>query len=270
MTDPGAGGGDDPRAVARELLVASGARPLALFLDFDGTLTPIVDRPEAAFLPEATRSHLEALAETAILAFISGRSLADLKQRVQVSDTIMAGSHGYEIEGRAIPPAPAADPAIAARVARAATLLRNRLAGIDGALVEPKRFAATAHWRLVPAPLVPEVEAIVDDVAAEIGGLRKTHGKMVFELRPELAWHKGRAVTWILQHLGRAVLPVYIGDDVTDLDGLEAVAGDGIGIAVGDTLPSGAARFRLGAPGDVAELLASLAALLTPGQARSG
>jgi trehalose-phosphatase len=266
MTEP-SGASDDPGAVAEELLRASTTRPLALFLDYDGTLTPIVARPEAAFLPATTRGHLEALVGRTALALVSGRSLDDLRERASVTGAILAGSHGYEIEGDAIPPAPVADPAIAQRVARAAALLEQHLAGIEGALVEPKRFAATAHWRLVAPDRVAEVEAVVDAVAAKLGGLRKTHGKMVFELRPELAWHKGRAVTWILRHLGGPVLPVYVGDDVTDLDGLDAVREEGIGIAVGDTLPATAARFRLASPNEVSLVLGRLATEL-PGPPR--
>ena len=234
-------------------------RALALFADFDGTLTPIVDRPDAAFLPDGVRRSLERLATCHKVALVSGRSLSDLRGRAQVEGAVMAGSHGYEIEGRDVPPSPVADEETAERIARAAALLEERLRAVPGASVEPKRFAVTAHWRHVPPDRVPAVEAAVDAVGAELGGLRKTGGKMVFELRPEQPWDKGRAVQWILDHLHGSVLPAYIGDDVTDLDGLRAVRDAGFGIVVGDTLPEGEAVFRLREPSDVAALLRHLA-----------
>src|SRR3546814_14137055 len=93
------------------------------------------------------------------------------------------------------------------------------LAGVEGALVEPKRFAVAVHYRQVVEDEVPAVEDAVDRVLAEFADLRKTFGKKVFELRPRFDWDKGKAVLWVLGALGlddSDVVPLYLGDDTTD------------------------------------------------------
>jgi trehalose 6-phosphate phosphatase len=105
------------------------------------------------------------------------------------------------------------------------------------------------HVRQVREELVPDVEAAVAGVAAADPRLRRTGGKKVFEIRPAVAWDKGKALLWLLDvlELGPGVLPVYVGDDQTDEDAFRAVRDRGLGVVVrgeGDDRPT-LARYTL-------------------------
>jgi trehalose-phosphatase len=183
----------------------AGRRPV-LFLDYDGTLSPIAPRPELAVLPEPTREAVVRLAERGPVAILSGRGRDDVAALVGLENVFYAGSHGFDISG---PPLAEGGPplrhevgaGIPDRVERAAAALRRELAGIPGVLVEPKRFAVAVHYRLVEDADLPRVEQAVDRVLAGAEGLRKAPGKKVFELRPDLDWDKGSALLWLLRAL---------------------------------------------------------------------
>ena len=239
-----------------------GRRP-ALFLDYDGTLSPIAPRPEMATLPAETRETLRRLAAYLPVVIVSGRGREDVAALVGLPDLVYAGSHGFDIAGP--PPAAGAPPlrlevgdGIPERIDGAAERLRRELAGIEGVLVEPKRFAISVHFRLADERDLPRIERAVDETLAAIPGLRKAHGKMLFELRPDVDWDKGHALLWLLDALGLdrpEVLPLYIGDDLTDEDAFRTIAGRGIGILVGEEERETAAEYRLRDPREVRELL---------------
>jgi alpha,alpha-trehalase len=210
---------------------------LALFLDYDGTLTPIVRRPEKATLSPQMRDLLERLADCVTVAVVSGRDLADVQDKVGLENLQYAGSHGFDIAGpdglrmqheAARESLPELDEAEAE--------LGRALAKVEGARVERKHFAIAVHYREVAEEEVDEVEAAVGEVLKGRRGLRKKGGKKIFELQPDVKWDKGQAVLWLLEKLELSapdVLPVYIGDDVTDEDAFEALRGVGLGIRVG-------------------------------------
>lgn len=238
----------------------------AVFLDYDGTLTPIVARPELAVLSDAMRATLVRLAERCPVAIVSGRDRADVARLVGLDGLVYAGSHGFDIAGpgglrkeheRAAAFLPALD--------RAEERLRREVAGIDGALPERKKFAIAVHYRLVAEEEVARIERAVAAVAAAIPELRRSAGKKVFELRPRIDWDKGKAVLWLLAALGldgTDVLPFYIGDDETDEDAFRALAGHGIAILVGGEGRSTAAGYVLADPAEVARFLGDPAAML--------
>lgn len=272
---------DQPSALARwpEIAARLDGRRLALFLDYDGTLSPIVQRPELAVLPAATRAVIRRLAGRAPVAVLSGRAREDVAGLMDLPQLYYAGSHGFDIAGP--PPSPGEPPlrhevgaGVPERIDRLAERLRRDLAGIDGVLVEPKRFAVAVHHRLADDRDLPRIEAAVDraarDAAATAGGdparrWRRTAGKKVFELRPDVDWDKGKALLWLLARLGLEgpeVVPVYLGDDVTDEDAFAALRDrGGIGVLVADEPRPTAAGYRLRTPDEARELLTRLAEL---------
>ncbi|HET9985216.1 MAG TPA: trehalose-phosphatase [Longimicrobiales bacterium] len=256
-----------PNAIAAWGDVAAelrGRRP-AVFLDYDGTLTPIVDRPDLAVLSAEMRQTLRRLAAVWPTAVVSGRARDDVAALVGIDALDYAGAHGFDIAGPDVSgPRLEVEPGLAPAVARAAEELRRRTAAIPGVIVEDKRFAAAVHYRLVAAERVPEVERIVDGVLGGRPELKKTLGKKVFELRPAIEWDKGRAVRWLLDALGLKrpdIVPIYVGDDATDEDAFRALQERGIGILVTDTPQPTAARYSLQDVVEVRELLERLASL---------
>lgn len=234
-------------------------RPPALFLDYDGTLTAIVDRPEDALLPPAARDTLAALARLCPVAVVSGRARADVERLVGLPGIVYAGCHGFDIAGPGIVPPrhPEAERAAPA-LSEIADGLARRLGSIEGVRIENKTYAVAVHTRLVAPELEDEVRAAVAGQAAGHPELRLTSGKKVLEVRPRAEWDKGRAVLWLLdaQHLDRPdVVPVYVGDDLTDEDAFAALAGRGVGIVVGTDSRLTRARYALEDPGEVLRFL---------------
>ena len=237
----------------------------AVFLDYDGTLTPIVARPELAVLSETMRRTLRTLAARCPVAIVSGRNRSDVQGLVGIEGLIYAGSHGFDIAGRGLQYEHGHG--FVASLDRAEQELLKAVSGIAGARVERKKFAIAVHFREVRPQNAGRLEPIVDVVLRGCPELRKGLGKKVFELRPASEWHKGKAVVWLLEALGLAgtdVLPVYLGDDVTDEDAFGAVAGRGLGILVAKTPRVTAAGYRLTDTAEVQVFLHKLTTVLDP------
>jgi trehalose-phosphatase len=263
---PRAAADDLPDALADEELHARlRARPVSVFLDYDGTLTPIVARPELAVLDAAVRAVLERLGQRVVVGVLSGRDLDDVRALVGVPGLWYAGSHGYDIvgpDGAPIEVDVAAD--VQDALATAADALDAALTDVPGAWVERKRHADAVHFRQAPDGAIPEVEAAVDRVVAAHPGLRKTGGKRVFELRPDVDWDKGTALWKLFEVAGLrrgADLPVFIGDDLTDEDAFRALGDDGVGIVVSDEPRPTDAAYHLPDPDRVRDFLVLLAEL---------
>jgi trehalose-phosphatase len=243
-------------------IAGAGARSLAIFLDYDGTLTPIVSHPEKAFLSDSTRQTLRTLATRVPVAILSGREFEDVRKRVGIDGIVYAGSHGFDIAGlRGLRRQEATKflPALDA----AEKELREKLAGIAGALIERKRFSIAAHYRNVNESDFPELERAVSEVAVRHRELRTMEGKKVYELLPNMDWDKGKAVLWLLEDLGlERPNPIYIGDDRTDEDAFRALEQHGVGILVSEEPRATAASYSLKDPAEVERFLRELALLL--------
>ena len=242
----------------------------AVCLDYDGTLSAIVPDPDSARLVDGAEQTLSRLAERCPVAILSGRDLADIRDRVAVPGLWYAGSHGFETVApdgtyRQNGEAAAAVPVLE----RAAAELRENLADIKGSRVEHKRFAVAVHYRDVAASDIGEVVASTYRVGRR-EHLRVTNGRKVVELRPDVDWNKGTTLTWIRGQIEGAagpatsrkdagkVMPIFIGDDLTDEDAFDAVKTDGIGILVRHTEDGdrrSAAQFALEGPDQVCGFL---------------
>lgn len=238
------------------------SRTPAVLLDFDGTLSEIVSDPDAATLLPGAAATLESLAARCPVAVVSGRSLADIRERVGVAGAWYAGSHGFELvtpagEHHENEAGVAATGALESGVAE----LRRRLEGIGGLLIEDKRFSVAVHYRNVAAERVDDVVAAVR-IVGQHNGLRVTGGRMVTELRPDVDWGKGQTVRWILDQIdGGQLLPIFIGDDLTDEDAFDAIRDSGVGLVVrsaesGDRRTAG--HYSLEAPAAVCRFLSRL------------
>ncbi len=247
---------------------AEGKR-IAVFLDYDGTLTPIVARPELAVLSEETRATLHGLSRLCPVAIVSGRDRADVEGLVGIDSLFYAGSHGFDIAGpggQRFEPAEVAE--CAGALESAARELQERVRAIAGTLVEPKRYAVAVHYRLVAEAEAEKIRRAVDEVARKYPLLCRSEGKKVFELRPAIAWDKGKAVLWLLHALGLEgpdALGLYVGDDVTDEDAFVALRDQGVGILVAAQARPTRAHYLLRDPAEVRQFLAALAARLKHG-----
>jgi alpha,alpha-trehalase len=251
-----------------QIAAVVGARRPAVLLDFDGTLSAIVDDPDAATLVEGVADALQMLATHCDVAVLSGRDLIDIRSRIGLSGIWYAGSHGFELTA---PDGTHHQNEIAASVLavleHAAAELRDRFAHVRGVRVEHKRFAVAVHYRNAAPGAVREVTATVQTIGQR-SGLRFVYGRKVVELRPDIAWDNGKMLQWMLHQIDGSgpVLAIYIGDDLTDEDAFDAVRHDGIGIISrhgedGDR-PT-AARFALDGPAAVREFIERLAREIT-------
>jgi len=237
----------------------------AIFLDYDGTLTPIVEDPAKAKISETTRKVIKRLAKQYSVAIISGRDLADVWKMVGIDDIAYAGSHGFDIIG---PSGRHQDRERGKRflpaLERAEKDLVKTLEVIPGARIERKLFAIAVHYRQVDRARLDELKKRFDEVLSRYPELRKTGGKEIFELRPNVEWDKGKALFSMLESLytdSSRVLPMYIGDDETDEDAFRALSKRGIAIIVGTEKRQTAAHYSLRNPDEVVQFLHELAAL---------
>jgi len=209
---------------------------LALFLDFDGTLAPFADDPEAAHLDRPTREVLEALSrrDDLLMVVISGRSMADLRKRVGIENAVYAGNHGLEIHGpgmRFIEPLAAVG---RESLAKLCAVLAWNLRGIAGVQVEDKELTASIHYRRATPAAARDVERISDAVTSSLSPFRVETGKAVVDILPRTVWNKGAAVQWIESQVpGGRPLSIYLGDDRTDEYAFRGLP-DGITIHVGN------------------------------------
>jgi len=234
-----------------------GERRISLFLDYDGTLTPIVARPERAALSYQMREILKGLSKAYPTAIISGRGLADVRKRVGIDRLTYAGNHGTEIwsaEYTMVFDAGASYKKELERLVPGLEALSNAHRGV---IMEHKGQSITMHYRLLDArsaKIFAEQYAKVVEKAAAGGAVRLAESKKAFEIRPSADWNKGRAVDWLLQRKPfTGTCPIYIGDDETDKDGYAAIAGRGVSVHVGSEIKE--ADYYLVAQTEVRTLL---------------
>jgi trehalose 6-phosphate phosphatase len=220
----------------------------AVLLDVDGVLSPIVPRPEDAFVPEETRAELRRLAKRyALVACVSGRTSEDARRLVGVDGVVYVGSHGLELEPEAVV---------------WADRIRAFAQDVDWP-VEDKGLTVSFHYRGEPDEWSARRKLELVAERARAAGLDARFGRKVLELRPPIEAHKGTAVRRLLaeRDLARAL---YAGDDTTDLDAFAAL--DGLELAIRVAVASEEGPRELAAGADIVvesteELLELLQAL---------
>ncbi|CAN6311971.1 unnamed protein product [Urochloa humidicola] len=262
------------------------SKRLALFLDYDGTLSPIVDNPANALMSDEMRAAVRHVASLFPTAIISGRSRDKVFDFVKLNELYYAESHGMDIMG---PVRKAADsngvecirstdsqgkevnlfqPAseFLPRISEVYKKLDESVKDIDGAKMEDNKFCVSVHYRNVAEDDYKKVFQRVTAVLEDYPCLRLTHGRKVFEVRPVIDWNKGKAVEFLLESLGLNesddVLPIYVGDDRTDEDAFKVLKASnrGFGILVSSIPKESDAFYSLRDPAEVMEFLRKLAA----------
>ena len=230
----------------------------ALFLDFDGTLVDIVERPDAVMVDPALPDVLLRLQERlgGALAIVSGRPIAFLDPHFAPHRFDIAGLHGLEhrIGGRLFLCDPDEHPALRELVGR----LTDTVAQKPGVLIEDKGCSVAIHWRLAPQEKDFALATARAAIEALGGEYRVQYGKAVAEILPAAAG-KGKVIERFLHqapYAGRR--PIFAGDDLTDENGFKTVnAHDGLSIRIGEG--ETIARLRLGAPSALRHALSAWA-----------
>ncbi|KAL0307838.1 UNVERIFIED_CONTAM: Trehalose-phosphate phosphatase A [Sesamum angustifolium] len=274
-----------PSALASFEQIANSAngKRIALFLDYDGTLSPIVDNPDHAFMSHAMRVAVSNVAKYFPTAIISGRSRDKVYEFVGLTELYYAGSHGMDIMGPVRPSSsdhkncvrstdkqgkevnlfqPASE--FLPMIDEVFRSLVEITKDIAGAKVENNKFCVSVHYRKVDEKSWTTVGQSVEKILKDYPRLRLTHGRKVLEVRPVLNWDKGKAVEFLLESLGLTncddVLPIFVGDDRTDEDAFKVLreGNRGYGIIVSSVPKESKAFYSLRDPSEVMEFLKTL------------
>jgi trehalose-phosphatase len=202
-----------------------------LFLDYDGTLTPIVSDPASAFLHDDMRDVLCELVDLYPVSIVTGRGrpvISDFLGSDLLPKVSLAASHGFDIHLKNGEFLHVSDHAHQAQFMRFKCELARALSRFPaGCALEENKYSVTVHYRHTEAADHPAVERCLDELLMGFPGLVKRGGKMVFEARLDIEWNKGKAVEWILSKTcardPNDCLVVYIGDDMTDEDAFAAI-----------------------------------------------
>ncbi|KAK6135027.1 hypothetical protein DH2020_031254 [Rehmannia glutinosa] len=252
---------------------ASKGKQIVMFLDYDGTLSPIVDDPDRAFMSESMRATVRKLARYFPTAIVSGRCRDKVYSFVRLAELYYAGSHGMDIKGpskgskhkkgaQAVLCQPASE--YLPMIDEVYKALLEVTKDTPGAKVENNKFCLSVHFRCVDEKKWTELAKQVGSVLEGYPDLRLTQGRKVLEIRPTIKWDKGKALEFLLESLGYAnctdVFPVYIGDDRTDEDAFKVLRerGQGFGILVSKTPKDTNASYSLQEPSEVMAFLRCL------------
>ncbi|KAL5078589.1 hypothetical protein RYX36_007010 [Vicia faba] len=257
-----------------QIMHKANGKQIVVFLDYDGTLSPIVADPNKAYMTKKMRMTLKDIAKHFPTAIVSGRCLDKLFSFVRLTELYYAGSHGMDIKGPTnrkntkngsndgvlLQPASEFLPMIN----EVYKILVEKTKNVLGAMVENNKFCLSVHFRCVDekswAILGEQVSLVLNDYPK----LKLTQGRKVLEIRPTIKWDKGRALEFLLESLGFAnsnnVYPIYIGDDRTDEDAFKVLSnrGQGSGILVSKIPKETKASYTLQDPSEVGQFLQHL------------
>jgi trehalose 6-phosphate phosphatase len=246
------------------------ARHIMFLSDFDGTLTPIMERPDIVVLSKATGNLLRSLAtqDCFTVGIISGRSLTDLKARVNINGLIYVGNHGFEIEGPGINYINPIIEKITPVYQAIRQILISSFSDFKGVFIEDKGITLSIHYRQVEEEKETLVKKLVERATsspASLGLFKVTTGKKVYEVLPAVDWDKGKAVRFLMKKFGKGgrnggLLPIYLGDDMTDESVFKMIDkyDSGISVRIGEPVADSTADYYLTSPEEVRDFIAKL------------
>ncbi|KAF7829922.1 putative trehalose-phosphate phosphatase J [Senna tora] len=253
-----------------QIICKSRGKKIVAFLDYDGTLSPIVSDPEKAFMSKKMRATVKDISRHFPTAIVSGRCIDKVRNFVKLEELYYAGSHGMDIKGPT--KTPTSEKAILFQAAsqflpmidEVYKILVEKTKCVPGAKVENNKFCLSVHFRCVDEKGWSALAEQVKSVVNEYPKLRLSQGRKVLEIRPSIKWDKGKALEFLLESLGYAnsndVFPIYIGDDRTDEDAFKVLRnrGQGIGIVVSTVPKQTEASYTLQDPSEVQQFLRRL------------
>ncbi len=208
---------------------------LFLFFDFDGTLVPISKNPKDCYLSGELKESLYKLKDKIKIGIISGRDLKDLKRRISVENIYYCGSHGLQIDGPDIKYTNPDVYKLKPYIYEIFSKFKNLSKMYPGVFIEKKSFSFTIHYRQVDGKQRKDLKRLFLQIISnyEEKNIKVINGKMVFEVFPAVDWNKGRAVKFIIENFNRKVLPIFIGDDLTDETVFIEIKDEGLTVKVG-------------------------------------
>ena len=231
------------------------------FLDYDGTLTPIVDKPSMAVITPEMKSTLRALSEKFQVAIVSGRSREDVENLVGIKELLYVGNHGFDIKGQELELIMPEVQKFMPLIKKITEELYSKLGNIEGCIIEKKKFSAAVHYRLVSEEQFPLIKQEVDAILKQESSLRLMKGKKVFELLPYLDWDKGKALMWVMKALNISWDThnvIYIGDDTTDENAFRILKTRGAGILVSQKPVASFADFFVTSTDEIKKLFEAI------------
>ncbi len=227
------------------------------FLDYDGTLTPIVDKPSMAVLSPKMKETLKTLNKKFQVAIVSGRSREDVENLVDIKELLYAGNHGFDIKGQELELIMPEVQKFMPLIKKITEELYSKLGNIEGCIIEKKKFSAAVHYRLVSEENFLLIKQEVEAILKQETSLKLMNGKKVFELLPEIDWDKGKALMWIMKALNiswETHNVIYIGDDTTDENAFRILKTRGAGILVSQKPVASFADFLVNSTDEVKKL----------------
>jgi trehalose 6-phosphate phosphatase len=228
---------------------------LLCVFDFDGTLSPIVAQPEHAHLPDDVMRRLVELMKHTPVAIITGRSVADIRERLGFAPHFIAGNHGLEGVPGWEPRAQRYEDICRSWRKKLERALQDHERFGPGIRIEDKRYSLSVHYRLAHDQ-EQAAAALHQLFATQIPEARVIGGKCVFNLLPPDAVHKGSALEQLMQISG-ACAAIYVGDDVTDEDVFRLHRPDVLTVRV-EKAPHSAAELFLHDRAEIVQLLDEL------------
>jgi trehalose 6-phosphate phosphatase len=233
-------------------------KKLVFFLNYDGTLTPIVDTPNAVELDPEIKDILEQLSAKHIVSIVSGRDPEEVKRMVGIENIIYAGNHGFDILGERFSMIQNKGKRITPIIHAITIKLKSELKNIPGIVFEEKKFNIAIHYRHIDDKNFDLVRDTIEKTVCEYKSLRLMCGKKVFEILPNVDWGKGSAIRWIMKTkrvTWSKASVFYIGDDVTDEFAFRTIRTRGTAIVVSKADNESAAHYRVHDTNEVKQLL---------------